>query len=314
MHLSFTSPSNLYPSLALTNSNSKTKEMPNLAQRVQSTVQNVPLSHQPQRAQPGALILPFSQGQNSAHDYCMHAEDHSPFGTTTEGGRQYFTPQSEPGTPVGMARRSRSSSGESNLWIPMGTSEADSRAAFSGAELTAQQRVQQFSAATRPGMLAVAQDPRGHALGGMSVRRRDQDRWQSARNPYQTAVLDLIPPSSRGKGNGNCAEQVVLHKAIRLEQQNQFQVGQSRITAIGTGRREGVQTPACGSCQFTNAFFGMHDTVGHAHQSAAPLLSTSSLRPRTSSSLSQGWESPLSSRSSTSSFSSITSRKSLFRQ
>ena len=314
MYPSLNPQSSLYPSLAPPTSNSKTKEIPNLAQRVQTTAQNVPLSHQPQRAHPGALTLPFSQGQNSAHDYCMHAKDHSPFGTTTEGGRQYFTPPSEPGTPLGIARRSRSISGESNFWAPTSTSEADSKAAFLGAKLTAQQRVQQCSAANRPGMLAVIQDPTGNAIGGMSVRRRDQDRWQSARNPYQTAVLDLIPPSSRGKGNGNCAEQVVLHKAIGLEQQNRFQVEQSRITAIGTGRREGILTPACGSCQFTNAVFGMHDTVGRAHQSATPLLSTSSLRPRTSSSLSQGWESPLSSRSSTSSFSSITSRKSLFRQ
>ena len=313
MYPSLDKPS-IYPTLNPITPSSRTQSVQSLTQRVQSAAQNVPLSHQPQRAQPGALTLPFSQGQNSAHDYCMHAKDHSPFGTTSEGGRQYFTPQSEPGTPVGMARRSRSLSGESNFWAPMGTLETDSKAAFLGAKLKAQQRVEQCSAANRPGMIAVIQDPTGNSIGGMSVRRRDQDRWESARNPYQTIVLDLIPPSIRGKGNGNCAEQVVLHKALRLEEQNRFQVAQSRITAIGTGKRDGILTPACGSCQFTNAVFELQDTVRHATQSGTTLLNTSSLRPRTSSSISQGWESPLSSRSSASSFSSITSRKSLSRQ
>ncbi|NBU62326.1 MAG: hypothetical protein EBS28_00830 [Chlamydiae bacterium] len=314
MHLSFTAPSNLYPSLALTTSTSKTKGVPNLAQRVQSTAQNVHFSHQPQIAQPKPPTLPFSQGQNSGHNYCMHAQDHSPFGTTTEGGRQYFTPPSEPGTPVGIARRSRSVSGESNFWVPTDTSEASSKAAFSGAMLIAQNRAQQFSAANRPGMLSVAQDPSGNAVGGLSVKRRDQDRWQSARNPHQTAVLDLVSPSSRGKGHGNCAEQVVTHKATHLEEQNRFQVAQSSITAIGTGRREGILTPACGSCQFTNQFFGLHDTVGQAPQTGSGFFSPSSLRPRSASSSSLGWETPRSSSSSTSSFSSIASRNSLFRK
>ncbi len=136
--------------------------------------------------------LPFSQGQNSGHDFCMHAQDLSPFGTLSNGGRQYFDPQSDSSIEVGMSRRSRSISGESNLWVPLSSSSSDAKAAHLGAELTAQDRVRLKSANKRPGMIAVIQDQKGNAVGGLAIKKDEQSYFNSVRSNAQLHALDQV--------------------------------------------------------------------------------------------------------------------------
>lgn len=237
--------------------------------------------------------LPFSQGHNSSHDLCMHAQDRSPFGTTSDGGRQYFDPQSDSSVEVGMSRRSRSVSGESNLWVPFSLSSSDAKAAHLGAELTAQDRVRLKSASKRPGMIAVIQDQKGNAVGGSAIKKDEQSYFDSVRSVAQSRVLDQVS-YPRGNGHGYCAEQSVTHKAMLLDQAGRFQLKNSQMTAIGTGKREGIRTEACNSCKHTNKAFDIHDTFASRS--------------------SQGLDSPLSSRASLSSYSSIPSTKSLLKK
>ena len=258
--------------------------------------------------------LPFSQGQNSSHDLCMHAQDHSPFGTTSEGGRQYFDPQSDSSVEVGMSRRSRSMSSESNLWIPLSSSSSDAKAAHLGAELTAQASVRLKSASKRPGMIAVIQDQKGNAVGGLAIKKDEQPYFNSVRSMAQSHALDQVG-YPRGNGHGYCAEQSVLHKAMLLDQAGRIQLKSSNITAIGTGKREGIRTEACDSCRHTNQVFGLQDTVTLRPQTSFGLITSSSVNQQRSPSISsRGFDSPLSSRASISSFSSIPSTKSLLKK
>lgn len=260
------------------------------------------------------LLLPFSQGQNSSHEFCMVAKDLSPFGTTTEGGRQYFSPQEQSSHEVGMARRVRSFSSESNMWEPTGPSSYDTKAAHLGAELTAQNSIRTKSASKCPSMISVAQDRNGTAIGGTSIRRWEQAEFDRVRSIAQTQALAQVP-GEKGKGHGYCAEQGVLHKALHAEENRRFVIDQSEMTAIGTRKREGIRTEACNSCRHTNEVFGIRDAVAsRPHTSLSLKEMFVGSRQRSFSTSSQNYGSPVSSRSSVGSFSSIPSMKSLLRK
>lgn len=260
------------------------------------------------------LLLPFSQGQNSSHQFCMAAKDLSPFGTTTEGGRQYFDPQEQSSHEVGMARRVRSFSSESNMWEPTGLSSYDAEAAHLGAELTAQNSIRTKSASKCPSMIGVSQDRNGTAIGGTSIRKSEQAKFDRVRSIAQTQALAQVP-GEKGKGHGYCAEQAVLHKALHAEQKGRFVTDGSEMTAIGTRKREGLRTEACNSCQHTNEVFGIRDAVAsRPHTSLSLIGMLGGSRQRSFSISSQDYGSPVSSRSSVRSFSSISSMKSLLRK